>query len=373
MIKNSYLTFACAFVMLLWSGGCTEEDDIIHSTSEHPMVFITEVTTDGGARGTLINDFPIDAQVGLFGYCCDENGDYGSFDWEGKKTHCLPDENLFNDTPMTNSGRGIWNYGTLKYWYDEADYKYTFFAYYPYKGTGIEVETSTLLNREPIPLSDGNPILKYTMPFNNRNNITTELNQDDVLDVLYAGRIDWQNTNNQPVPLTFAHLMTGLEFEVDNYADADVTISELKLQGTFHRTAAVTLNEASVANNGNYRDNISISDTYSGYFPIISASTTYDNRSNPHKVNDASNNLVELMLLADYANHTIGSNVELQISYIIGTGLHQEETLQLPADMIFYPGVKNILRLEFLGDHLMLSFIPGSTWTLGGDDEIIFE
>lgn len=363
-MKKKYMTLAWVLTTALWAGGCSEEEEAgRHFASDHPVVFTTEVTTDGGVRGVLVNDFPDGAQVGLYGYCCDENGGYGTWTWDNKKTHCLPDKNLFDDTPMSLSG-GIWNYDGLKYWYAAKDYNYSFFAYYPYQGQGIEVQTSTG-SWSPQPIGD--PVLAYTMPFEDgrRPSVDTELSQDNVLDVLYANRIDWRNLSDTPVPLTFAHLMTGLEFEVENYGGAPVHINNLRIQGKFHRVASVTLAKQPV---------VEVSDTYTGHFPVISQETTFPESTTPQKVNGSDGKPVELMLLADYDVNSIGQDIEVSISYYLGTGIYTNEVIPVPVDvMTFNPGVKNIVRLEFLGDHLMLSFLPGDSWTLGGDDEIIFD
>lgn len=356
-MRKKYITLSWILSAALWTGGCSNEEEQADGRllSNSPVTFFTEVTTDGATRGTLINDFPSGAGVGLYGYCCDENGQYGRNDWAHKKAFCTPDENLFNDTPMTFDG-AVWDYAGLKSWYADPEYYYAFFAYYPYSGAGIAVQTENS-GGQPI----GDPILTYTMPFNQGGQTTTERSQDGILDVLYASRIDWQNTSGAPVPLSFAHLMTGLEFEVENYGGAPVRINDLRIQGTFHHSASVQLSD------------ITTSGTYSGYFPIIQGRTeTYEEATTPHKVNDADGKLVELMLLADYDNNTIGQNIEVSVSYDLGTGSYTNEVISLPA-MTFQPGVKNIIRLEFIGSHVVLSCMPGNNWTLGGDDEIIFD
>lgn len=362
-MRKKYAAWAWMCLTALWAGGCTEaEHGGGQAQSNHPVVFITGVTTDGTTRGELINDFPDGAAVGLYGYCCLENGDYGRIDWNAKKAHLTtPDKNLFDNTSMTLSGN-VWTYEDgLRYWYADKEYLYAFFAYYPHDAQDswdarIQWEKS----------SAGDPVLTYTMPFSAGGNTTDELSQENVQDVLYASSIDWKNVSNTPVTLNFQHLMTGLEFEIENHTEADVYIEKMSLQGEFRRSASVTLPGTVKAG----------SDTYSGQFPVITGQTVYDNKeeNQPQKVKDGEDNLVELMLLADYEQESIGENIQVSISYGLGSANYTSKTFAVPvSEMDFEPGVKNIIRLTFIGNHIILSFQPGSAWTLGGDDDIVFE
>ena len=370
MRKKIVNILAVATVILLFDA-CDESGipSLGHELSDYPVVFTSGIGTDVSVtRSSLVNEFPENAQVGMYMYCLAQNGQAGNSPWETKKLNSLPDSK-FDNVPLTYAS-GVWTYSPLTYWYEEADYLYSFFAYYPYdvgvennSGAGIRVLTEQ--NGSPI----GDPVLTYTLPFSNGTE-STERDMNEVTDVLYSNKIDHLNTGI-PVDMTFYHLLTGLEFEVDNYNEsATVTITGLRLKGTFHRSVSLSLNEP-----------ITASGQYSGYFSIIAGGHSQEfpaNTSQQTVMIDGGSEPAELMLVADYEDNTITGGrtggCSIDISYSINGNSYTRNDLAVPVDqMTFRPGVKNIISLEFLGNNLALDFRAGDHWIIGGDDEIIFQ
>lgn len=338
--------------------------------SDNPIVFMNDVDVDVNVtRSDLINQFPEGSEVGMYMYCMAQDERGGSTPWANKKFNCLPDKD-FDNKQLIYSG-GIWSYDNLQYWYEANDYLYTFFAYYPYSanadgnntGKGIRITANKEGNFV------GDPALSYTAPFEGGTADGTFLDSHLLQDVLYGNSIDRLN-NGTPVEIHFSHLLTGLEFEVDNYNEvSSVTISSLRLKGTFHRTVTTSLNTL-----------IEASGEYSGYFSLISDghSQTFAANNTQQKVNwDGGDEPAEMLLIGDIAQNSInpaGKSCYIVVAYKIGDGSTTEQTLEVPTgDMTFRPGIKNIISLRFLGSRLVLDFRTGDHWTLGGDDDIIFQ
>ena len=364
MKKQLYIT---SFLTACLCSACQHNEISLYSDSEYPIVFMSEVDVETNTRSNFISQFPEGAQVGMYMFCLAENGQGGTTPWNGKKMNCLPDKDFENKALTYNNG--VWSYDNLQYWYEQADYLYSFFAYYPYtanaatnQNAGIRVIANTQSNYV------GDPTLSYTMPFSGGSVDGTRLEASQVQDVVYGTNIDRIN-NGTPVEIHFSHLLSGLEFRVDNYNEtSSVTITSLKLKGTFYRTVTTRLSEL-----------IKGSEAYSGYFSLISGTSQVftPNSTQQQVMQDGGENPAELLLICDIASNSInpeGAACQIDITYKVGEGSDMTATMTVPTDeMSFQPGVKNIISLQFLGSQFMLDFRTGDHWTLGGDDDIIFQ
>lgn len=364
MKKQLYIT---SFFTACLCSACQHNEISLYSDSEYPIVFMSEVDVETNTRSNFISQFPEGAQVGMYMFCLAENGQGGTTPWNGKKMNCLPDKGFENKALTYNNG--VWSYDDLQYWYEQADYLYSFFAYYPYtanaatnENAGIRVIANTQDNYV------GDPTLSYTMPFSGGSVDATLLEASRVVDVVYGTSIDRMN-NGTPVEIYFSHLLSGLEFKVDNFNEtSSVTITSLKLKGTFYRTVTTRLNEL-----------IKGSGTYSGYFSLISENSQVftPNTTQQQVMQNGGENPAELLLISDIASNSItpeGESCYIDITYKVGEGTAITTTVPVPTDeMDFQPGTKNIISLQFLGSQFMLDFRTGDHWTLGGDDDIIFQ
>ena len=107
--------------------------------STEAILFTTPYTV---SKSAAMRDgyFERDDKVGVLGYCRSEyqGRDYSASDWNTKKFAATPE--VFYNQELTYKGNGVLSYnysgdnavGTLRGWYNEPDYTYAFFAYYPY-------------------------------------------------------------------------------------------------------------------------------------------------------------------------------------------------------------------------------------------------
>ena len=174
--------------------------------STEAILFTTPYTVSKSAA-MRDRDFIEGDKVGVLGYCkaTGLNGeDYSASEWDTKKPFATPE--VFYNQELTYKGNGVLSYeytgrnpapvGDLHPWYDEADYTYAFFAYYPYargSRSGNNYEGEIEGGKGTITLSGenktGDPTFTYTMPYNS-NSSSRNLDIDVIPDVMLANTID---------------------------------------------------------------------------------------------------------------------------------------------------------------------------------------
>ena len=236
-MKRFYIPIVIAAAMLFSS---CERNSEQNYTYEDPwaiflgyMQFSTKVQAEADTRAALATNMR-SKQFGVFGYS------YSSTtNWDTAKALATPD--TFHNQKVTCDTNGICTYdidvstdeNDLEKW--EEGKHYSFFAYHPYNGNGIDLSGATAVNT---------PLLTYTYAWadevaNSADSpiAVCEEEYNDVFDLMTAEYIDADSSG--PVNFNFKHRLFAVEVLANNYnentegtSDARQTINNLKLKVT---------------------------------------------------------------------------------------------------------------------------------------------
>lgn len=242
------------------------------SSGSEPYLFILEGTTTAEGKSLYLHAISTDSIA---------TTDSTEGDEEGAHTKAAP---VTTTTMHTNAGvfasiypaSNAWN-GTVppNYIYDAevkssenwtttynwpgGTYKVGFFAYAPYRSTGVSVSSNT---------APGAPVLTYDVP-------TAVTAQPDLLT---AQAVDVAGNRNSAVPLTFRHVLTAVRFETGSHL-LPGTITKITLKGVYgtasHRIGETAWNGHSNARNYEQTMTVSTPDPETPGTPITSPPVTF--------------------------------------------------------------------------------------------------
>lgn len=345
--------------------------------STEAILFTTPYTVSKSAA-MRDGDFKVGDKVGVLGYCRSEyqGRDYSASDWNTKKFAATPE--VFYNQELTYEGDGVLSYeytgrnpapvGDLHPWYDEADYTYAFFAYYPYAKGEIEGGKGTItLSGEN---KTGDPTITYTMPYDSRNSSTfTSLDLDVVPDVMLAYTVDHVRSDGA-VSLNFRHMLCAFEFEINNYNEEPVEITSLVFRGeNFYKSFTIT---------GQEQDYIPNSDRYSGYFNLLpggaitceAATSDEDGNITPSNVKVGGSDPIDLLFIPDADGKITAGTCSVSVQMAGGS---TERTQNLKDGMSFRPGTRSIFSINIVGDNFVIQVRADNAWSDGGDSNIYFD
>lgn len=317
-------------------------------------------------RTTLLyNTLPENSSFGVIGYCVPyvlgtttNNYSGASGLWSSKIQNSHPDifynqkVEYANGTCTYDSNSGV-SGNQVKGWVtppsgdssDPSKYTYTFFAYYPYQsgnnnssGWSVTTGASTL----------GAPTLRFIMPFTNASTI---LNDGLIPDAMIASTYDRLRADGA-VPVTFTHILTGINIKVANFDDRQITINSVTLSGIFNKQVTFDFNNNSTQYTG----------TYSGTFSFTDSGETYLTDSG------ASINLnsgKSILLLAN-SESKLGTNIKLNVTYSV-SGINRTEEISIPNDFKFVQGTNYTFTLNFVNGAITLLTESELQWEDGGD------
>lgn len=361
------------FFMFLFLSACSHEGfDNIPSLSDDDITFnvgsaSVDVENDRDTRAP-IESFSDGDSFGVFGYCLswtapnDPRPNYasGPKNWDTKKALCTP--NLFYNIPVTYNN-GTFDYDPLVKWYDNQDYLYSFFAYYPHNYC-FKINTTES--------SFGAPKVTFSMPFDKNDDITEPLDDSKVPDAMATQTIDVSKSVGS-VPLNFYHLLTGLNFQINNYNVIEdengqmkpgipVVIHSLKLKGIFYKSINIDFNSGY-----SYPD-----DTYTGTYTILDSDLTVEGLTSSMAGNKTLL-LVSNLNKTDISDGYLG-NIGLEIKYSFG-GQPVTKEFSRPENFLPAGGTIYTAQLNFIGEAFVLNFIVDNEqkWEDGGDSDITFE
>ena len=231
-----------------------------------------DMSTRADGPYDFLDAIPDGTSFGVLGYCLaynpgetTYNPNSGTSQWSLKRNLCPP--SVFYNTEITvKDGGAIYN--PLKKWYADGvqndgisvelsgtdDFRYTFYAYYPYDpnlndGSGFSISPKNSYTA-------GAPVITYTMPFNGSDKEATIEGYDEkVPDAMLSVQQNVQR-GSQSVEFNFSHIMTGLGFQINNFSQVaetvedesdegvDLKIYSIKLKGTFHKSVKVDMTDA---------------------------------------------------------------------------------------------------------------------------------
>lgn len=325
-------------------------------------------------------------KVGVLGYCkaTGLNGeDYSASEWDTKKPFATPE--VFYNQELMYEDNGVLSYeyngndavGGLHLWYDNEDYTYAFFAYYPYargSRSGNNYEGEIEGGKGTITLSGenatGDPTFTYTMPYNS-NSSSRNLDIDVIPDVMLANTIDHVKSDGA-VSLNFRHMLCAFEFEVNNYNPYSVEISSLEFSGTnFYKSFTIT------GRAQNYTLN---SDRYSGSFSLVSETITCDAAktengivTEPYNkkitVSPDSEDPIDLLFIPDGEGKITAGACTITLTTSKG-GVRWQD---IKEGMSFQPGTRSIFSINIIGNNFVIQVRTLDEWSDGGDSDIYFD
>ena len=368
----------CIFVLSLLLLSACEKTVVVSGYAEDEIVFsVPDVTVDVESRSGPVNRLPEGTSFGVLGYCLAQtapdnealNTSSGSLMWDQKKTLCRP--HLFYNQEVTYSN-GTCAYTPVVKWYDPVDYQYSFFAYYPY---GQDCFTVTTARN-----AFGAPSVKFSIP-DIGTGVSCEvedesyevLDDSKVPDAMVAQTIDVTRTGGV-VPLDFLHILTGLNFQVNNYnvsEDAQVpgnpvTVHSLVLAGTFYKSITIDFDSGY-----DFPD-----ETFAGAYVLVSDGQDIEigGLESVSEIGGKTLLLVSNLAKTDGDDAYIG-DLRLEIEYSFGTSDHRIQVFDRPDNFLPAGGTIYTAQLNFIGNSFVLNFIidNDNRWEDGGDSEITFE
>ena len=321
-------------------------------------------------RSTLIyNTLPNNSSFGVLGYCVPyvlgtttNNYSGASGLWNSKVQNSHPDI-FYNQKVEYADGTCIYDSNSglsgnqVKGWVtppsgdnsDPSKYTYTFFAYYPYQsGSNNSSGWSVTSGSGAL----GAPTLKFIMPFTSTN-ASTRLDDSLIPDAMIASTYDRLRADGA-VPVTFAHILTGVNIKVANFDDRQITINSVTLSGTFNKQVTFDFNNNSTQYTG----------TYSGTFTFTQSGITY------HADPGASINLNggKSILLLSNSESKLGNNIKLNGSYsVAGINRSIPFEIDIKEDFKFIQGTNYTLTLNFVNGAITLLTESELQWEDGGD------
>lgn len=382
-----------------------KKDNSINIEDGKPIQFAVP-KMDVEARSITKDAFSPGDEFGVIGYCVpytvgtsNFNYNAGNNPWLLKKGNCSPDV-FFKQKVVVGENGCTYDYSNTggnnpKYWYrngydtknspnasitDVTDYKYSFFAYYPYDGSfDIEAPTSET--------TKGAPIITFTMP-QNGTDLSTLLDYKNTPDAMMA--VLYDQLQSQGLTFNFSHVLTGLGFEVNNFSDYKLIVHSVTLSGSFYKKVKIDFTN-------DYMQYSFPEDRYTGTYTIFDGSnmpegglvleaptdgqTVTSSPSPIGPITDGSQRN-EFLLLISGNQTSFGENITVNIDYTFGDSPRKTVSKSRPGTFTPQPGVKYTAQLNFVGDAFILQFVENNSgdWEDGvgadGDinnDDIIFE
>lgn len=413
--QNSYkiqrLTLA---LVVTAAAGCSTSDDEPAMTDANAIEFarpeITMGETEVVSRGQMLKTMPENELFGVIGYCIPftlrgsdatvaGDLDYfgGESDWSVKKANIRPGLRINNDQaellmqPIMYDGKkcvysdGGSGYVHPAHWYEKSDVgsanpdalSYTFIAYHPYTtdrgafelmGAGAEDKKYNI---------KGVPRLKYTTPYQ-KDGGTHDMNvyrdPDKAKDAMVAVTYNSVRAAGA-VPLAFDHIQSAIRIQLNNLsADKDVTVSEMRIMGSFYHSAVWDFSGADP------KLTVDRNEVFSGYFPFVKTESPLTVKANTATVPgvDADHDMgTTILLLPDLDNPNdgqyLGYDKKIRLTYAFAGDA--PKTVEFGFTLGRKPEMGRLytLNLNFIGNQILLMFTADATeyWEPGSNNEII--
>ena len=371
-------------------------------------------------RSTFKDALDAGDSFGVLGYCLgytvgttEINYSSGSGLWATKRAYCPP--SVFYNQRVTVQQDGTCTYdrnnsaaasgNNPKFWYADGtdldgngntnitgadNYRYTFFAYYPYDGA-FTVDAPDNAS------AAGAPKLTFTMP-QTGGNIATVLDHTITPDAMLAALYNRRNSEGN-LQFSFRHVLTGLGFVVNNYSSRNLLIDRIELRGTFYKTLIID------ATSGTVSYESPANSTYTGTYVVYDhtqGTPEEQQRGGMLLVNDDPDNATvvsspspigggHIMLISGTQSQSLGpdnQNLQVYIRYkfwdkdVAEPADWKEATPTRSATFTFRSGTRYVAELDFVGDAFTINFVQANNdmWQDGeaddGDetnDDIVFE
>ena len=387
---------AVAAGCLLGLAACRSEEAVpTYDAGERILFGAPAMTVETVGRSTLKDALAAGDEFGVVGYCLaytvgTTTVDYnsGSSNWSVKRNLCPPsvfyEQKVIVGTNGCTYDRTGGSGNDPKYWYKDGfglnnesnpsitgaeNYRYSFYAYYPYGSYEIEAPANAS--------AAGAPVLTFTMP-QVGGALESPLDHADTPDAM-LGVLYNQQRDGGSLRFNFSHMLTGLRFVVNNYSEQDLTVYSIKLRGHFFKKVRVDFT-------GDVVDFTFPGDRYVGTYTLYDGGDEgflLEGTGN-EDVGTSSEDVLEeeyLMLISGEGNY-FGEDVEVVLDYEFGGVRNPNYTASRPGTFTPRPGVRYTAQLNFVGDAFVLQFVVASDeqWEDGeaadgdeGNDDVLFE
>lgn len=359
---------------------------------------LTRAAQDGFTEG---NAFGVMAYCVPYTVGSDTEFNYGSgsADWSTKRSNCAP-EVLYNQKVTVAANGCTYDHTNSSgdsnnpaYWYRDgygtdgkentgvtgaANYRYTFFAWYPYEYTDGSGRKYFEFSKPTGQTDKGAPIVTYTMP-QTGGDISTSLDKKATPDAMLAVLYNRTKADGS-LTFDFSHVLTGLGFEVNNFSDYNLEIHKVWLTGSFYKSVTVDFSKATSAD-----DFFTFgTDRYTGTYTIFDAddhggkgitlNKPGDGESvtkSPSPIGDGEGGTGgSHLLLISGTGTSFGEDVYIHLDYTFNGTRVEDWKMQRPGTFTPQPGVKYTAQLNFVGNAFVLQFVVDNneSWEDGGTD-----
>lgn len=404
--KRLYISVLSTLLLL---PACQQETfhspDIPTDHADYIQFGTPTVTLNTETRSTTKDALTEGDAFGVLGYCVPYqlgtntlDYDAGESFWLTKYKLCAP--LVFYNEAVTVNADGTCSYTNLKKWYveghglggeeisevsaDAEEYRYTFFAYYPYESS----DQAFTIQAPTDQITAGAPKFTFTMP-QTSNDLTTQLDHADTPDAMFGVLYNRQKAGGN-VSFEFSHMLTALGFEVNNFSEQVLKIHSITLSGQFFKQIELDFSQTGTLTaptfpNSYYTGTYTIFDeTQNGNQPLTLAVPEEGNDRTtsgllPKDANGQGEHILLISGKAPYFGPSANeaNAVKVNITYTFGHAARNTMSYTRPETFIPKPGTKYTAQLNFVGDTFVLQFIVDNNeiWEDGAsdNDDIIFE
>lgn len=398
MMKKPYLWVAVTAFLL---AACQKDEwqiTVPDATNDLIRFGIPTIRVEADTRSTTYNALPVGGQFGVLGYCVPYTVSHDVLDygagaslWGTKFRLCPP--SVFYKQAVTVTDGNYCSYASdvsgLKHWYtdghgldgeelsevtDADNYRYTFFAYYPFDGA-FTVDAPASAEE------GGAPKFTFTMP-QSGTDLNVELDHTITPDAMFAQPAYNHRRTQGSVDFTFSHLLTALGFEVNNFSEYNLTIHSITLSGCFFKEIVLDFSQTGTLSAGAYSFPASY---YTGKYTILNDALVLNPVEGQESVSSGllprnANGEGEHILLISGAPPYFGpdgsgdNQVKVNIDYTFGDGISPEQrqvSYARPETFAPTPGTKYTAQLNFVGNAFVLQFVVDNNemWENGGSDD----
>ena len=390
---------------------CTKTVTVIAPDNDGQRIMFSTPQMTVGTKSAMRESLESGDVFGVIGYCIpysvgttNLNAAGAVSSWSTKRNLCPPNVFFGDKVTVTGSGciydmDGKEGVNNPKYWYrwdaaagngyglnggadgivtaEAGDYRYSFFAYWPYPHTsGYDYDSFNIVS----PASEtaaGAPIIRFSMPQEgSAEDFSDPLDHMETPDAMIG--VIYNAMSGDQLRFQMYHLLTGLGFEVNNFSDLDLVIHSIKLRGSFYKEVEVNLTASAVSYTFP-------SSRYTGTYTIYDGGETGMTleASAEDEAGTSSGSPIggEYIMLISGTGTYFGDDVMAVIDYTFD-GNRKSAEVNRPGTFTPQPGIRYTAQFNFVHNAFVLQFVVnnGEVWEdgemddeNGSNDDVIFQ
>ena len=390
-----------AALCAMLASACTKTVTVRIPDNDGQRIMFSTPQMTVGTKSAMKESLKSGDVFGVIGYCIpysvgttNLNAAGAVSSWSTKRNLCPPNVFFGDKVTVTGSGciydmDGKEGVNNPKYWYrwnagqgygldgnqdnivtENADeYRYSFFAYYPYDSFTIDSPSDAS--------AAGAPVLSFEMPQTGSSEeaaLDHRSTPDAMLSVIYNAR------SGSNLQFSMSHVLTALGFEVNNFSDRDLTVHSIKLHGKFYKKIEIDFTGETV-------EYTFPADRYSGTYTVYDGGDEGMLLAAPSEdeAGTSSESPIggeHILLISGEDGAYFGEDVCLFIDYTFGGERKTRDDITRPGSFTPVPGVKYTAQLNFVGNAFVLQFVVdnGDVWEDGelddnddSNDDVVFQ